>query len=82
MNSQAIVNVSSPFIMVIFGATGDLAKHKLIPALFSMYKKGVLPKDFFVIGFSRRDITLQQFHDYFEMGSKNKQWNNFIKHLF
>jgi glucose-6-phosphate 1-dehydrogenase len=73
---------SSPFIMIIFGATGDLAKHKLIPALFSMYKQGVLPKEFFVVGFSRRDISLQEFHEYFEMGNENKQWNNFVKHLF
>ena len=38
------------FSLVIFGATGDLAKRKLFPALFSLYKREQLPEDFQVIG--------------------------------
>ena len=43
-----------PAVFVIFGASGDLTKRKLIPALFSLYSKGRLPEKFAVVGFSRR----------------------------
>jgi glucose-6-phosphate 1-dehydrogenase len=43
--------------LVIFGATGDLCKRKLIPALHELWKKDLLPKDLLIVGASRRDIT-------------------------
>ena len=52
---------NKPITIVIFGASGDLTSRKLIPALFSSYKKGNLPKKFNVVGFARRDWS----HDYF-----------------
>jgi glucose-6-phosphate 1-dehydrogenase len=53
-----------PVCFVIFGITGDLAKTKLIPAIYQLYLKGLLPKKFKIIGFSRRDIPLTDFHRY------------------
>ena len=41
--------------IVIFGATGDLCKRKLIPALHKLWEKDLLPKDFVITGASRRD---------------------------
>tara|TARA_Y100000004_G_scaffold138264_1_gene156785 strand:+ start:672 stop:2009 length:1338 start_codon:yes stop_codon:yes gene_type:complete len=41
--------------IVIFGATGDLCKRKLIPALFKLWKKNLLPKNFIITGAARRD---------------------------
>ncbi|PES94509.1 glucose-6-phosphate dehydrogenase [Bacillus cereus] len=41
--------------MVIFGATGDLAKRKLFPSIYSLYKKGQLSKNFAVVGVARRE---------------------------
>ena len=41
--------------IVIFGATGDLCKRKLIPALHRLWEKGLLPDDFLITGASRRD---------------------------
>jgi glucose-6-phosphate 1-dehydrogenase len=51
-----------PFTIVIFGATGDLTKRKLIPALFSLYNKEHISK-FRVVGFARRPWTSQEFRD-------------------
>lgn len=68
--------MSSSFVMVIFGATGDLAKRKLIPSLFSLFKQGKLPSDFFIIGFARRDFSDDEFRKLFETSPK------FSKHLF
>jgi glucose-6-phosphate 1-dehydrogenase len=44
-----------PTIFVIFGVTGDLSQHKLLPALFSLFKHDLLPKKFKIVGFSRRE---------------------------
>ena len=41
--------------IVIFGATGDLCKRKLIPALFKLWQKNLLPDNFLITGCSRRD---------------------------
>ena len=41
--------------IVIFGATGDLCKKKLIPALYQLWKKNLLPDNFLITGSSRRD---------------------------
>ena len=41
--------------IVIFGATGDLCKRKLIPALYKLWEKDLLPKCFTITGASRRD---------------------------
>src|ERR1035437_7812053 len=71
----------TPFIMVIFGATGDLAQHKLIPALFSLFKEKNLPDEFFVIGFSRRDFKEEEFQNYFEAQRSDPEWQNFATHL-
>ena len=43
--------------IVIFGATGDLCKRKLIPALFELWKKQLLPENILIVGASRREHT-------------------------
>ena len=43
--------------IVIFGATGDLCKRKLIPALYKLWQKDLLPHNFLITGCSRRDHT-------------------------
>lgn len=46
---------SQAVLFTIFGATGDLAKRKLYPSLFRLYKKGELADNFAVIGTARRE---------------------------
>ncbi|MBX3538961.1 MAG: glucose-6-phosphate dehydrogenase [Chelatococcus sp.] len=50
-----------PFTLVIFGATGDLAQRKLLPALFHRDLAGQLPDDAIIIGTSRRDLSDAEF---------------------
>jgi glucose-6-phosphate 1-dehydrogenase len=45
-----------PTTLVIFGATGDLAKRKLLPAIYNLAHEGALPERFNLIGVSRSDI--------------------------
>ena len=50
-----------PFDIVVFGATGDLAQRKLIPALFHRDEQGQLPDEARIIGTSRREISNDAF---------------------
>lgn len=54
---------SDPCIMVIFGASGDLTKRKLIPALYNLAKTGLLSRQFAVIGIARSEMTDEQFRE-------------------
>lgn len=83
--------MNSTFVMVIFGATGDLARNKLIPALFSLFKKNQLGKKFFIIGFARREFTdgefrslvyetMNQNKDFIDQ--KNRDWEEFAKNIY
>src|SRR5258706_12011928 len=51
----------SPCVMVIFGASGDLTKRKLIPALCNLAKDRPLSPQFAVIGFSYDAMTTEAF---------------------
>jgi glucose-6-phosphate 1-dehydrogenase len=44
-----------PTTLVIFGATGDLARRKLLPALYNLAHDGALPERFHLVGVSRQD---------------------------
>ena len=46
-----------PCVMVIFGASGDLAKRKLLPAVYTLYKERLVPPNFSVVGFSRSQMS-------------------------
>ena len=48
--------IPEPAIMVIFGASGDLTKRKLLPALFHLEQNGLLPKKFAIVGVARRPL--------------------------
>jgi glucose-6-phosphate 1-dehydrogenase len=50
-----------PCVVVIFGASGDLTKRKLIPALYALATQGMLPTAFGVVGAGRTEITDEQF---------------------
>jgi glucose-6-phosphate 1-dehydrogenase len=52
-----------PTTLVIFGATGDLARRKLLPALYNLAHEGALPERFNLIGVSRRDQSDDEFRN-------------------
>lgn len=63
-NSSPTSTKNIPTVFIIYGATGDLMGKKIVPALFHLYKKGKFPKLFKIIGFSRRNLTEEQFISY------------------
>ncbi|HEV2715333.1 MAG TPA: glucose-6-phosphate dehydrogenase, partial [Terriglobales bacterium] len=54
---------AGPCVMVLFGASGDLTKRKLVPALFNLVKAKLLRDDFAILGVSVDDLSLDQFRD-------------------
>ncbi|WP_182201479.1 glucose-6-phosphate dehydrogenase [Paraliobacillus salinarum] len=50
-------------VMIIFGATGDLANRKLYPSLYRLYRNGKLSENFAVIGVARRPLTNEDFRN-------------------
>jgi glucose-6-phosphate 1-dehydrogenase len=52
-----------PCIMVIFGASGDLTKRKLIPALYNLAKENLLSPNFALVGFARNEFTTDEFRE-------------------
>lgn len=53
-----------PIILVIFGATGDLARTRLLPSLYKLARKDLLPPNFFIVGFSRHQLTLTEYRQF------------------
>ncbi|MEM8873188.1 MAG: glucose-6-phosphate dehydrogenase [Planctomycetota bacterium] len=52
-----------PCAIVIYGASGDLAKLKLIPALYELLREGLLPDSFALVGYSRTKMSHDEFRD-------------------
>src|SRR3984893_89016 len=54
---------SLPCAFVIFGAAGDLTKRKLLPALYNLKASGLLPRQFAIVGVTRKEKSHEQFRE-------------------
>lgn len=77
-------------VFFIFGATGDLARRKLFPAIYSLYREGKLTHDFAVIGVARRPRTQEEFREDVKESIREfcryqvadaAEWNDFVQHF-
>jgi len=77
-------------VFYIFGATGDLAKRKLFPAFYSLYREGKLGHNFAVVGLARRPRTNEQFREDVQRSindfarykiADDGEWQEFAKHF-
>jgi len=50
-------------VIVLFGATGDLAKRKLLPGMFHLAQAGLMPKRFRIVGAARRGVEVEEFRE-------------------
>ncbi len=58
---RRIPRVAGPCVLVLFGVTGDLAGKKLLPAIYDLANRGLLPPGFSLVGFARRDWVDEDF---------------------
>ena len=58
---RRLPKIAGPCGLVIFGVTGDLSRKKLMPAVYDLANRGLLPPGFSLVGFARRDWEDQDF---------------------
>ena len=80
-----------PCIFVVFGATGDLMRRKLISGFFNLHKKDLLPENFAIVGIGRRDYDIEAFRhemclsleEYAKTNLTKKEiWRNLRRKIF
>ncbi len=88
---QLSERVTPPCAIVIFGASGDLTKRKLVPALFRLYEEKLLPEEFAIVGISRSAMSHDEFRTrmqeaiakYAPSQAENQEaWQKFAQGLF
>jgi glucose-6-phosphate 1-dehydrogenase len=60
-DDRRLNRIAGPSSLVIFGVTGDLSRKKLMPAVYDLANRGLLPAGFSLVGFARRDWKNQDF---------------------
>ncbi|MDP2663626.1 MAG: glucose-6-phosphate dehydrogenase [Dehalococcoidia bacterium] len=71
--------------LIIFGATGDLARRKVAPALFQLHRQGALPSGICILGFALPQLSDEEFRDHLwqgvlahsEMPARKSEWEEF-----
>jgi glucose-6-phosphate 1-dehydrogenase len=58
---RRLPKIAGPCSLIIFGVTGDLARKKLMPAVYDLANRGLLPPGFSLVGFARREWADQDF---------------------
>ncbi len=58
---KRLPRIAGPCSVVMFGVTGDLARKKLLPAIYDLCNRGLLPPGFSLVGYGRRDWSNEQF---------------------
>uniref|UniRef100_A0A7I5EBQ1 Glucose-6-phosphate 1-dehydrogenase n=1 Tax=Haemonchus contortus TaxID=6289 RepID=A0A7I5EBQ1_HAECO len=59
-----------PYVFVVFGASGDLAKKKIYPTLWWLYRDSLLPLNITIVGYARSDLTMEKLRKSFEKACK------------
>ena len=87
---QEAIPPVEPCTLVIFGGSGDLARRRLIPALYNLLLDGLLPANFVVLGLGRKQMTDEDFRASLREGVlahsrqelAEEQWRTFAARLF
>jgi glucose-6-phosphate 1-dehydrogenase len=80
---------AEPQAVVIFGASGDLTRRKLLPAFWHLFAEGLLPRGVAIIGYARTEMTDEQWRAYAceqiaqfaREQPSGERWNEFAKRL-
>jgi glucose-6-phosphate 1-dehydrogenase len=81
--------IDKPFILTIFGASGNLAQIKLFPTLYELHLNKMLPTEFYIVGYARSAMSEEDFRKYFADNVKehhekkvdNTVLNSLLKHV-
>ena len=81
------IKPAEPQAVVIFGASGDLTRRKLLPAFYHLFVEGLLPEGFAIVGYARTEQTDDEFHErarqaiqqFGRTDSVGEEWEEFKK---
>jgi len=90
LTEERLAQPGDPCVMTIFGASGDLTKRKLIPALYNLARENFLSKEFAIVGFARRAMTSETFREKITQDIKEfvtgqfdpDLWHWFVRRLY
>lgn len=82
--------IPEPCVLVIFGATGDLATKRILPSLYSLLQEGCLPSNFIIVAYARKEKTSESYRSEMKENIKTRlknsfsedDWFNFSNKLF
>src|ERR1044071_3752172 len=86
-----IERTAEPCTVVIFGASGDLTKRKLVPALYRLVQERLLPAEFAIVGLARTEMSTEEFRarmkeaveEFSEAHHVDEEvWNSFAEGLY
>ncbi|KAL3108098.1 hypothetical protein niasHT_017592 [Heterodera trifolii] len=85
LEKQGELHFELPHVFVVFGASGDLAKKKIYPTLWWLFRDGLLPRDTHIIGYARSRLTLATLRTAFEKhcnvrDGERPMFEQYIKH--
>ena len=83
------MNAPPPQAIVIFGASGDLTKRKLLPAFYHLFLEGLLPEGFVIVGYARTEMDHEAFREHARQGiaaygrraTEGHAWASFAERL-
>src|SRR6201988_4743075 len=90
ISDEPLGQPADPCVMVIFGASGDLTKRKLFPALYNLARENLLSKEFAVVGIARRGMSNDEFRERISQDIKEfatssvdaNLWHWFVRRLY
>jgi glucose-6-phosphate 1-dehydrogenase len=83
------IKPADPQAVVIFGASGDLTRRKLLPAFYHLFMERLLPDAFAIVGYARSEMTDEQFREHVRSSIKqfgkvepsDEEWDEFARRL-
>jgi glucose-6-phosphate 1-dehydrogenase len=86
---MASLKPAEPQAIVIFGASGDLTRRKLLPAFWHLYAEGLLPEGIAIVGYSRTDMSdeawrnyaKEQIQQFAREQPEGERWDDFARRL-
>ena len=86
---MAVLKPASPQAIVIFGASGDLTRRKLLPAFWHLFSEGLLPRGIAIVGYARTEMSdddwksyaHEQIQEFAREKPSGEQWDEFAERL-
>ncbi|KAF8370644.1 gspd-1 [Pristionchus pacificus] len=81
---NGVVEEDPPYVFVVFGASGDLAKKKIYPTLWWLFRDSLLPNNVNFVGYARSALSMEQLKASFEKNCKVRDsekdtWDRFLR---